>query len=228
MSELIRAIDALLEFVKSFDEPRELNGVFCSNFFTEEDSQRFETLDKVVFLSAFKVGLHDLLPKVSDVCQQWELRELEHVRTIGKSHLPCDSGAIGCGPNSILPGWSIHPSGRWLKDMLALRDVSVSESQRLPIEDSAETQQTHSPDFRSVNWFGTQHEFTSMQAACIKVLWEAWENGTPAVGDSTVLETADSDSERLPLVFRDHEAWGTMIVDGQTKGTHRLADSPEA
>lgn len=87
---------------------------------------------------------------------------------------------------------------------------------------------THSPDFRSVNWYGTPHEFTGQQAACVKVLWQAWKNGTPAVGDATVLETAGSDSERLPLVFRNHEAWGTMIVEGQTKGTHRLADSLEA
>lgn len=87
---------------------------------------------------------------------------------------------------------------------------------------------THSPDFRSVNWYGTPHEFKPMQAACVKVLWEAWQNGTSAVGDATVLELAQSDSERLPLVFRDHAAWGTMIVDGQTKGTHRLADPPEA
>ncbi|MBC7818184.1 MAG: hypothetical protein IAG10_14955 [Planctomycetaceae bacterium] len=67
-----------------------------------------------------------------------------------------------------------------------------------------------------------------MQAACVKVLWEARQNGTPTVGDATVLELVESDSERLSLVFRDHAAWGTMIVEGQTKGTHRLADPPEA
>ncbi len=84
----------------------------------------------------------------------------------------------------------------------------------------------HSPDFRSVNWFGALYEFTPQQAACVKMLWEAWKNGTPTVGDATVLETAGSDAERLPLVFRDHLALGTMIIDGQTKGTHRLADPP--
>lgn len=91
---------------------------------------------------------------------------------------------------------------------------------------ASSTTVTHSPDFRSVNWYGTLHEFTPQQAACVKVLWEAWENGTPAVGDATTLEAADSKAERLGLVFRDHPAWGTMIVDGATKGTHRLADPP--
>jgi hypothetical protein len=86
---------------------------------------------------------------------------------------------------------------------------------------------THSPDFRSARWYGTLHEFTALQAACVKVLWEARDNGTPTLGDATILEAADSDAERLGLVFRDHPAWGTMIVEGSTRGTHRLADPPQ-
>jgi hypothetical protein len=88
---------------------------------------------------------------------------------------------------------------------------------------------THAPDFRSVNWFGTVYEFTPNQAACVKVLWEAWDNGTPIVGDATILESAGSDAERLPLVFRDHPAWMTLIVGvGTRRGVHRLADPPAA
>ena len=82
----------------------------------------------------------------------------------------------------------------------------------------------HSPDFRSVDWFGETYTFSPIQAACVKFLWEAWENGTPEVGDSTILTSVESNSERLPLVFRDHPAWNAMIVAGTTKGTHRLAD----
>lgn len=85
---------------------------------------------------------------------------------------------------------------------------------------------SHSPDFRSVNWFGATYEFTPMEAACVKVLWEAWEQGSPVIGDSTILELAESNAERLGLVFRDNQAWGAMIVEGSTKGTHRLADRP--
>lgn len=104
-----------------------------------------------------------------------------------------------------------------------------TDSPTWPEDGTADGEQpTHGPDFRSVKWFGSVYEFTAQQAACVKVLWEAWENGTPAVGDATVLETADSDAERLPLVFRNHPAWGTLIVEGQTKGTHRLADPPKA
>jgi hypothetical protein len=81
---------------------------------------------------------------------------------------------------------------------------------------------THSDDFRSVDWFGTRYSFTATQAACIRVLWDNWERKTPEVGDATILTAAESNSERLGIVFRDHKAWGTMIVEGVTKGTHGL------
>lgn len=59
------------------------------------------------------------------------------------------------------------------------------------------------------------------------MLWQAWESGTPDVGDATVLTHADvSDSQALRHVFREHPAWLAMIVEGATKGTHKLI-SPE-
>jgi hypothetical protein len=81
----------------------------------------------------------------------------------------------------------------------------------------------HSPDFRSVNWCGSTYTFTGTQAACIRILWQSFEIGCADVSDLAVLDGAASGSERLPLVFRDHPAWGTMIVAGATKGTHRLS-----
>jgi len=86
----------------------------------------------------------------------------------------------------------------------------------------------HSKDFRSVHWFGTDYGFTPTQAACVKVLWAAWENGTPDLGQDTILEhpEVEAESKRLFDVFRDHPAWGTMIVKGQTAGAYRLAELP--
>jgi hypothetical protein len=84
----------------------------------------------------------------------------------------------------------------------------------------------HSPDFRSVLWFGTRYSFTPMQAACVAVLWEYWESNQCEVAHGIVLNRANSNSDRLLDVFRSrgnkHEAWGTMIVPGATKGTFRL------
>jgi hypothetical protein len=90
----------------------------------------------------------------------------------------------------------------------------------------------HSPDFRSVHWYGTAYSFTKQQAACVKILWEAWENHTPDVGQDTILEEIDGAGNRLADLFRErdagssqlrsHPAWGPMICPGGTKGTYRL------
>jgi len=81
----------------------------------------------------------------------------------------------------------------------------------------------HSPDFRSVYWFGQEYSFTANQAACVRLLWEAWENGTPELSGAKILEEADIDQDRLSAVFRDHPAWKTMIRPGHTKGAYRLS-----
>lgn len=83
----------------------------------------------------------------------------------------------------------------------------------------------HSPDFRSVNWFGTVYSFTGNQAAAVRVLWEAWEAGAPDVGDETLLSAVDPEAPpaKLAYVFNKHPAWGTLIVAGGSKGAHRLA-----
>jgi hypothetical protein len=92
----------------------------------------------------------------------------------------------------------------------------------------------HSSDLRSVTWKGVLYSFTAMQSAVVKQLWEAWEEGTPAIGQHTLLEGADSSSSQLRDLFKEsseredsssrmHLAWGVMIVSAG-KGNLRLAD----
>jgi hypothetical protein len=83
-----------------------------------------------------------------------------------------------------------------------------------------------SPDCRSVRWGGTQFTFTANQAAVVELLSEARRHGTPDIGGDTLLYRTQVDSKRLRDVFRGHPAWNTMIVEGETKGAHRLADPP--
>jgi hypothetical protein len=89
---------------------------------------------------------------------------------------------------------------------------------------------THSNDYRSVSWYDTHYSFTGNQAACIKMLWAAWEQNTPDVGGDTLLEGADvsMNAQRLDRVFRGHPAWGVMIASGGTKGSYRLQHPSEA
>jgi hypothetical protein len=85
----------------------------------------------------------------------------------------------------------------------------------------------HSPDFRTVHWFGTSYDFNEAQAAVVAVLWAAWEQGTPGVGHRTLLAAAKVEYDRLPDVFKVkgqyHPAWGTMIQSNVgSKGEARL------
>ena len=72
----------------------------------------------------------------------------------------------------------------------------------------------HSEDFRDVVWFGQRQEplFTPAQAAVVRQLWRAWENGTPGVSQETLIEGAALECGRLRDVFRGHPCWGTMII----------------
>ena len=85
----------------------------------------------------------------------------------------------------------------------------------------------HSDDFRSVIWHGTQYSFTNLQARVVAVLYEHWEKGTPDVGMDFLMEKADCRTSRLADVFRKNPAWGTMIINGATKGSKRLSDPPD-
>jgi len=82
----------------------------------------------------------------------------------------------------------------------------------------------HGPDFRSVVWGDEQYSFTGYQAAAVKLLWKARDNGTPDVGEQCILEGVDSCGSRLRDIFSKNPAWGTLIVPGRTKGTFRLAE----
>ena len=81
----------------------------------------------------------------------------------------------------------------------------------------------HGPKFRWVRWFGAEYHFTHMQSICVACLWEVWEKRRGEVSDRHLLDLAGSDSRKLSAIFsHKHPAWGTMIVPGKTRGTHRL------
>lgn len=81
-----------------------------------------------------------------------------------------------------------------------------------------------SDDGRSLRWFGTLYEFSATQAPCVQVLYEAWQNRTPAVSQAHILEAAGVNSDRLHNIFHKSLAWKTLIVPGECRGTYRLAE----
>ncbi len=82
------------------------------------------------------------------------------------------------------------------------------------------------PEFRSVRWGGECFSFTAPQARAVQALYAAWEAGTPDVPDTTALHACGSEAAKLADVFRGSAAWRTLIIEGGTRGTHRLAPDP--
>jgi len=107
----------------------------------------------------------------------------------------------------------------------------AEQTQHLPSQKEDHKQCYHSSDFRSVRWELRRFSFTPTQAACVRVLWEAWEKGTPELGQETILDQAGSNGSRLRDVFKSkkrkmHDAWGTMIVQGHSNGSFCLVLGP--
>ncbi len=80
----------------------------------------------------------------------------------------------------------------------------------------------HSIDFACVRFDGTLYSFTATQSKVVKLLWEAWKNGTPNVRQDTLMEGVDCESKRISDIFKGHAALNTLIVPGEAKGTFRL------
>ena len=81
-----------------------------------------------------------------------------------------------------------------------------------------------SPDYRSVVFHGETIPLSTMQAEAVRVLNEAFEQGTPEVSADYVLEQIGSKSRRLRDVFKGagSRAWSLLIITGQGKGTVRI------
>lgn len=80
-----------------------------------------------------------------------------------------------------------------------------------------------SPDFRSVSLRGQSFTLTSRQAQVVEILYNAYLQGPPDIGQDYILEKLGSPTSRLRDTFRSRkEAWGVLIIKGNSPGTYRL------
>ena len=61
-----------------------------------------------------------------------------------------------------------------------------------------------------------------LTASSDETLWEAWEQDTPEVGGAYILETIGTIAAKFTDLFKNHTAWNSMIIGGETKGSYRL------
>jgi len=84
---------------------------------------------------------------------------------------------------------------------------------------TSRTAPTFPPSFGS----GRPTRFTPKQAAAERLLWNAWESSQGDLSGAFILTEIESDADSLRHVFRNHPAWGTMIVSVR-KGVYALAE----
>ena len=94
-------------------------------------------------------------------------------------------------------------------------------------ETSSDSQEFHhSTDYASVTWGEQQYQFNKNQATCVRLLHEAWLEGTPYVLGHTLLSAIEG-AVKMSGVFRRHPAWKRLILMGDRKATYRLNLSPQ-
>jgi hypothetical protein len=104
----------------------------------------------------------------------------------------------------------------WVME-LAVADPARTESPTVSaatIPDAAATPlaaAVHTPDFASVRVGEAVYTFSPKQRPVVDALWSAWEQGTLWLSHAFLQECADTDG-RIVDLFKDHPAWGTLIV----------------
>jgi hypothetical protein len=123
--------------------------------------------------------------------------------------------------DTLIQWVNAHPSSIKPAPEAALGERTASGKQA----SKAVADVSHSDDFRCLRWCKAEYTFTPTQAACVRVLYEAWQNGSPVMGQAAILEAAESSGGRLRDVFDKgkHPAWGKLIVSPR-KGAYRLSD----
>jgi pyrimidine deaminase RibD-like protein len=124
---LVRAIDALLSFIRECDQVREDPRGAFGRFILRSEMDRFRELDTQVFLLAHEAGLLEALPRQDELKQQMYHPDVPMCRPNdpdsplvqfeGKTNLPGD-----WTPDYFMPVWD----GRWKEDMAVLRALAES------------------------------------------------------------------------------------------------------
>ena len=118
------------------------------------------------------------------------------------------SGRITASPScrAMVVRFRSQAFGAGRTDLLSLNDVFF-----------------YSPDFHCVLVDDREFTLTSKQSQVIQILCEAYQNGTPDVGQHYILVEIGSLGSRLKHIFRrDLEAFECLIQPGKKRGTYRL------
>jgi len=81
----------------------------------------------------------------------------------------------------------------------------------------------HSPDYSQVTVRNREFHLTERQAKIVRALHQAWENGSPELGQAYILDNEfDTHSGQLRYYFKNSDAWKNLVVQGKRRGIFRL------
>jgi len=173
-----------------------------------------------------------------DVMNRWGINEPTLAQYIldGKLRAYSLSKEGPLGPSDWRGYAEVHAKGilvkiplvrimRQLPNLLFRREdvLEFEEKQGLKVDTQAHF--SYFVDFRNVRKNDKQFKLTTKQAGVIEVLYEAYVNQTPDVGQEHIRDRIGSAANvfRLRDVFRNNEeAYKELIVPGERKGTYRL------
>ena len=108
-------------------------------------------------------------------------------------------------------------------------ELTPTNSEQTDNESTANQGFRHSEDFSSVWWNGKRFDFTTSQAICVEILWNAHQNKTPLLSGEYIAEKAGIAQHEIRRVFvkkignkrTTHPAYGTLVISPQ-KGKYAL------
>jgi hypothetical protein len=124
------------------------------------------------------------------------------------SSVGMDRSAREASPSTIA---SAHERGAVVHPELASLCLNQSE----PVEVA--------PDFCWLRYQGVTYEFTPGQRGVIRELVKDWQIDGAGLSEAYLMDRAGQKDGALRNLFRDHPAWGTLIVKGGSRDVFKLS-----
>lgn len=114
--------------------------------------------------------------------------------------------------------------GNLAQDCLLVLARPDKYKEKIEIVKTPKQQQfVHSDDFRFVKINSKEYNFTSGQAEIVQLFFEQHNNGITELSQDWIITELDLPLQsRLRDKFRNHPAWGEIIVPGKRRGMRRL------
>jgi hypothetical protein len=149
---------------------------------------------------------------------------LDQINSVGASELIAFHWTVIERYEELLRKWlaKTEREGRGRVEFGDGQTSTVPESAVAGVTDGETPDFRCSEGYRSVNLRGRQFELTVNQARVVEKLHRAYQQGTPVLSDAHLLEALHINSDRLRDVFKNSDAWGTLVKKGERQGTRRL------